>query len=197
MVGLSVGGPGAGRVSDVRGSGAGMGLSAAGRISDVRGSSVGVGGMGGLVGTGGVGRTMGVVNRRSSTYTSRPSHLSSAPHSQSSSSAPLKDPRPIRDKTWQQNAIRSLIAFLIQAGYNQPISAKSLSNPSIKDFMSVFKFLYGQLDEGYVWGHGGKKFEEEVPVILKGLRWVLSLLTLMAGGMMKLVDGIGSGDVKR
>jgi kinetochore protein NDC80 len=78
-----------------------------------------------------------------------------------------KDPRPIREKSWQANAIRSLINFLVQAGYNQPVSQKTLQAPSAKDFQSIFKFLYSQLDPNYVFQ---KKFEEEVPVILRGLR---------------------------
>ena len=78
-----------------------------------------------------------------------------------------KDPRPIREKSWQANAIRSLINFLVQAGYNQPVSAKTLQAPSAKDFTSIFKFLYAQLDPRFVFQ---KKFEEEVPVILRGLR---------------------------
>lgn len=80
-----------------------------------------------------------------------------------------KDPRPIRDKSWQGNAIRNLINFLVQTGFNQPISVKTLQAPSAKDFQSIFKFLYAQLDPEYVFQ---KKFEEEVPVILKGLRYV-------------------------
>jgi kinetochore protein NDC80 len=79
-----------------------------------------------------------------------------------------KDPRPIREKSWQSNAIRSLINFLVQAGYNQPVSPKTLQAPSAKDFTSIFKFLYAQLDPKYIFQ---KKFEEEVPAILRGLRY--------------------------
>jgi SMC interacting uncharacterized protein involved in chromosome segregation len=78
-----------------------------------------------------------------------------------------KEPRPIRDKSWQANAIRTLINFLLGAGYPHPISAKTLQAPSQKDFQLIFKFLYAQLDPKYEYQ---KKFEEEVPVIMKGLR---------------------------
>ncbi|KAJ3196946.1 kinetochore-associated Ndc80 complex subunit ndc80 [Irineochytrium annulatum] len=101
-------------------------------------------------------------NRRSSTFASRPSIAIGA------GMAITKDPRPIRDKSWQNNAVKTLINFLVQAGYNQTLSAKALQAPSVKDFQSIFKFLYAQLDPQYVWQ---KKFEEEVPVILRGLRY--------------------------
>ena len=79
-----------------------------------------------------------------------------------------KDPRPIREKSWQAQAIRSLIAFLVQAGYNQsPISLKSLQAPSSKDFQLIFRFLYAQLDPDFEFK---KKVEEDVHFILKSLR---------------------------
>ncbi|KAJ3367615.1 kinetochore-associated Ndc80 complex subunit ndc80 [Kappamyces sp. JEL0680] len=88
-----------------------------------------------------------------------------------------KDPRPIKDKKlvrrsliarWQQNAIARLIQFLIQSGFPHPISAKTLATPSSKDFQLIFKFLYAQLDPHYQFE---KKFEEEVPVLIKSLRY--------------------------
>ncbi|KAJ3112639.1 kinetochore-associated Ndc80 complex subunit ndc80 [Physocladia obscura] len=82
-----------------------------------------------------------------------------------------KEPRPIREKQWQANSIRTLINFLVQAGFNLPVSPKTLQAPSAKDFAAIFKFLYAQLDPHYVFV---KKFEEEVPVILRGLRYPFS-----------------------
>ncbi|TPX70338.1 hypothetical protein SpCBS45565_g01736 [Spizellomyces sp. 'palustris'] len=119
---------------------------AAGRMSDARMS--------------GIGRTMGAV---SSQYAGRPSNMGTG-----GVTIITKDPRQIRDKSWQANAIRSLINFLVQSGYNQAVSVKTLQAPSAKDFQNIFKFLYAQLDPDYVFQ---KKFEEEVPPILKGLRY--------------------------
>ena len=79
-----------------------------------------------------------------------------------------KDPRPIREKPYQLEVIKNLIGFLAKSGYPHPISQKILTAPSAKDFQNIFKFLYAQLDPGYDWG---KKFEEEVPVVMKGLRY--------------------------
>ncbi|KAJ3128144.1 kinetochore-associated Ndc80 complex subunit ndc80 [Nowakowskiella sp. JEL0407] len=104
-------------------------------------------------------RAMGI-SRRSSAYSSRPSLAAST--------GPTKEVRPIRDKQWQNSAIRNLISFLVQMGYPESINPKMLSPPTQKDFQSVFRFTYMQLDPTYNYT---KKFEEEVPAILKGLRY--------------------------
>jgi kinetochore protein NDC80 len=85
-----------------------------------------------------------------------------------SSSFNGKELRPIRDRNFQNQSISTLLTHLIQTGYDAPISAKLLTAPSSKDFQSIFKFLYGQLDPSYVLD---KKFEDEVPVLMKGLKY--------------------------
>lgn len=84
------------------------------------------------------------------------------------SSAPPKDPRPIRDKSFQLESIKTLVDFLAKAGYDRPISAKILTAPSSKDFQQIFKFLYLMIDPTYDFG---KKFEEEVPSLIKAIRY--------------------------
>lgn len=79
-----------------------------------------------------------------------------------------KEPRPIRDKNFQNNGISVLLNHLIQTGFDFPISAKILTAPSSKDFQNIFKFLYSQIDPTFVFD---KKFEEEVPVLMKGLKY--------------------------
>ena len=86
----------------------------------------------------------------------------------SSQSAPAKDPRPIRDKNFQLTCIKQLIDFLSKTGFDKPISAKILTAPSSKDFQMIFKYLYGKIDVSYEFG---KKFEDEVPVLIKGIRY--------------------------
>lgn len=81
----------------------------------------------------------------------------------------IKDPRPIREKSYQYSAIKSLIKFLAESSFDRPISPKILSSPSAKDFQAIFKFLYACLDQGYNWTD--KKFEEEVPGLIKSLRY--------------------------
>lgn len=79
-----------------------------------------------------------------------------------------KDPRPIREKPFQLTCIKNLIGFLAKSGYDKPISQKILTAPSTKDFQQIFKFLYSQIDSTYEFG---KKFEDEVPGLLKGIRY--------------------------
>ena len=81
---------------------------------------------------------------------------------------PTKDPRPIRDKAWQQSATASLIAFLAQAGYPHPVSKKNLVAPSQKDFINMFTFLYGLLDPNFEWKG---RFDDDFTLVLKGLRY--------------------------
>lgn len=56
----------------------------------------------------------------------------------------------------------------MRVGYPHPISQKLLTAPSAKDFQQIFKFLYSHLDPTFEFG---KKFEEEVPGLMKGLRY--------------------------
>ncbi len=102
-----------------------------------------------------------------------------------------KDPRPIREKSFQLEVIKGLINFLAKSGYPHPISQKILTAPSAKDFQNIFKFLYSQVDVGYDFG---KKFEDEVPIVMKGLRYPfagdISKSQLYAVGSMHAWPGL-------
>lgn len=101
-----------------------------------------------------------------------------------------KDPRPIRDKNYQLECIKTLIDYLADSRYPHPISQKILTAPSVKDFQQIFKFIYGQLDPNYEW----KKFEDEVPILLKSLRYPfasdISKSQLLAVGSMHAWPGL-------
>jgi kinetochore protein NDC80 len=62
----------------------------------------------------------------------------------------------------------NLLDFLIKSGYDKPISQKILTAPSSKDFQMIFKFLFAKIDPT---ADFDKKFEDEVPVLLKGIRY--------------------------
>lgn len=79
-----------------------------------------------------------------------------------------KDPRPIREKSFQNACIMNLLNYLIKSGYDKPISQKILTAPSSKDFQMIFKFLYSKIDPTCDFD---KKFEDEVPILLKGLKY--------------------------
>lgn len=106
----------------------------------------------------------GLVARRQS-YAFRQSINSGGLSASSTTNA--RDPRPVKDKTFQRNTIHSLISYLTQAGYPNAVSQRTFTQPSNKDFQDVFKFLYNKLEPGFEFQ---KRFEEEVPILLKTMR---------------------------
>lgn len=83
----------------------------------------------------------------------------------------LKDPRNIRDKTYQQNLRNAIFAWLQESQFQAPISRQTLSSPTAKDFRNIFEHLIGLLDPNYTFGVKGKKFEDEVVPILKACHY--------------------------
>ncbi|KAM8865354.1 kinetochore protein NDC80 homolog [Synchiropus picturatus] len=94
----------------------------------------------------------------------------------------LKDTRPLHDKSYVQQCIRQLHEFLTDQGFPGPLSSKTLHSPSTKEFLKIFEFLYCQLDPTFEMPKS--KAEEEVPVILKALRYpfVLSKSSIYSVG---------------
>ncbi|TIA89163.1 hypothetical protein E3P81_03058 [Wallemia ichthyophaga] len=117
---------------------------------------------------------------RSSVY-GRQSIAPSASHHQISSFLPPprplpRDPRPLKDRNYI-NELKELVhKHLLECGYPFPVTAKTLTSPTTKDFQSMFRFLYTDiLDPAFIWAkdfHGKpRKFEEEVLMILRDLRY--------------------------
>lgn len=79
---------------------------------------------------------------------------------------PTKDPRPIKDKSFQASCIHSILAFLTNNGFPGSPTFKTLTNPTGKDFELIFKFIYSHIDANY----RISKFVDEVPGIIKALR---------------------------
>uniref|UniRef100_A0A674J564 Kinetochore protein NDC80 n=1 Tax=Terrapene triunguis TaxID=2587831 RepID=A0A674J564_9SAUR len=85
----------------------------------------------------------------------------------------LKDPRPLHDKTYIQQCIRQLCEFLVENGYAQNVSVKSLQTPTTKDFFRIFAFIYAFLCPSYELPDS--KIEEEVPKVFKELGYPFPL----------------------
>ncbi|GAV55981.1 hypothetical protein ZYGR_0AZ01530 [Zygosaccharomyces rouxii] len=90
----------------------------------------------------------------------------------STSSVSNRDPRPLRDRNYQ-NAIQQEICdyltlnrFDVETGH--PISLKFLKQPTQKGFMIIFKWLYMRLDPGYKFT---RSVENEVYQILRTLQY--------------------------
>ncbi|XP_072243926.1 kinetochore protein NDC80 homolog [Leuresthes tenuis] len=113
----------------------------------------------------------------------------------------IKDSRPLHDKSFVQQCIRQLHEFLTEQGYPGTLSSKTLQSPSTKEFVKMFEFIYRQLDPTFEMPNS--KVEEEVPAILKALRYpfVLSKCSMYSvgaphtwpqalGALMWLIDNV-------
>ncbi|KXS19265.1 hypothetical protein M427DRAFT_152741 [Gonapodya prolifera JEL478] len=103
-------------------------------------------------------------SRRSSSLASRQSLLPTA------GPQLTKDPRNLRDKAWQSASVKQLLNFLLTTGYPHPISQKQLQSPSQKDFQNIFRHILEMIDPHFEFTPT-KKFEEEVPLIMKSLKY--------------------------
>ena len=78
------------------------------------------------------------------------------------------DPRPLTDKQYLNDCVRSLIAYLTTHGYDSAVSPKTLTHPTCKDFVHIVTFLFKKVDSSLkIVG----KMEEEVPQIFKKLKY--------------------------
>uniref|UniRef100_A0A8C6SXJ4 Kinetochore protein NDC80 n=1 Tax=Neogobius melanostomus TaxID=47308 RepID=A0A8C6SXJ4_9GOBI len=113
----------------------------------------------------------------------------------------IKDVRPLHDKSYVQQCIRQLHEFLTDHGFPGPLSSKTLQSPSTKEFVKMFEFVYRMLDDTFEMPK--QKVEEEVPAILKALRYpfVLSKVSMYSvgaphtwpqalGALMWLIDNV-------
>ncbi|XP_028298493.1 kinetochore protein NDC80 homolog, partial [Gouania willdenowi] len=113
----------------------------------------------------------------------------------------IKDTRPLHDKSFVQQCIRQLHEFLTEQGFPGPFSSKMLQSPSTKEFVKMFEFIYRQLDPTFEMPKS--KVEEEVPAILKALRYpfILSKSSMYSvgaphtwpqalGALMWLIDAV-------
>ena len=108
--------------------------------------------------------------RRSSGYSSgthnRPSSIGIL--SATVNSSLQKDPRPVRDKTFQAACQRMILDYLMATAFPSPVSLRTLQTPTSKDFALIFKWLYNRLDPKYQFV---KKIEDEVVACLKALKY--------------------------
>ncbi len=111
-----------------------------------------------------------------------PSNSSGSSVSSVSSIGQKADPRPINDRSYQHQCMKDLLAFLQETGYEYPISIKTLSRPSAKDFTNMTTFLLRQVDKDFQ--RGGMKFEDEVSLNFKclGYPYPISKTALVAAG---------------
>lgn len=88
--------------------------------------------------------------------------------SQSTSQAPSKDPRPVREKGFKEACMQRIIDYLGRTHYNGNPTIKTLSTPTQKEFVSIFHHLYHQFDPNFQFI---KKIDEDVLYCIKTLRY--------------------------
>ncbi|EHY64832.1 hypothetical protein NERG_02235 [Nematocida ausubeli] len=81
---------------------------------------------------------------------------------------PRKRQRNPRDKGHQEENINAITNFLASTEYDRPFSYSLLSNPSLKDFQSIFRHIQSFIDPTIEFT---KKFEEEVPFFLRAIKY--------------------------
>lgn len=91
-------------------------------------------------------------------------------HSIAAEEVRRRDLRAVRERGYIQQCVETVLGFLVENGYDGPISQKVLQNPSSKDFQAVFKFLYGFIDD-FVFS---ARFEDEVVNVMRNLKYPYS-----------------------
>ncbi|KAM7191588.1 putative kinetochore protein ndc80 [Rhypophila sp. PSN 637] len=83
-----------------------------------------------------------------------------------------RDPRPLKERAFQARIGQELLEFLANRNFEiemgHKLSDNFIKSPTQKDFNTVFKFLYNQIDENYRFQ---KNIDQEVPPLLKQLRY--------------------------
>ncbi|KAJ1891229.1 kinetochore-associated Ndc80 complex subunit ndc80, partial [Coemansia sp. IMI 209127] len=110
------------------------------------------------------------VNRRVSVFASarRSTMNIGIPGTISRGGSAIKDPRPIKDRNFMAKGQQRIMNYLSTHAYPGMLTPKTLSMPTAKDFQTIFKFLYAQLDPRYMYV---KKFDDEVLSVLRGIHY--------------------------
>lgn len=101
-----------------------------------------------------------------------PNQISTTPNGSSQSLTIGRDPRPLRDKNYISMIQQAIYEYLQSHNFVQEtkhtLTIKSLRTPTQKDFVTIFKWLYNNLDPGYKFT---KSIENEVFLVLKILHY--------------------------
>ncbi|KAK9447922.1 HEC/Ndc80p family-domain-containing protein [Limtongia smithiae] len=88
----------------------------------------------------------------------------------SAASANVRDNRPVRDRTYQNQIATAVFEYLVNNNFegeaNHAITARSLKSPTQKDFVKMFQWLYRRVDPDYRFT---KSIENEVIPLMKAI----------------------------
>ncbi|TBU00369.1 Ndc80-like chromosome segregation protein [Hamiltosporidium tvaerminnensis] len=82
-----------------------------------------------------------------------------------------RDARQVRDRDYQQTCQDIVYKFLVENGYQGVLSVKTLQAPSLKDFQTIFKFIFSFIDSKFEFS---QRFEEDIMTILKMYKYAFS-----------------------
>jgi kinetochore protein NDC80 len=89
------------------------------------------------------------------------------------SAVALKDPRPLKNSTYQAKMAEEVTNYLVLNGFEastgHSLSPNAMRKPTQKDFYNVFQWLYKKLDPNYRFT--SPKIENEVIPLLKAIRY--------------------------
>ena len=83
------------------------------------------------------------------------------------------DPRPIKEKAFQQKCIKKVLAYLIDTGYEYPVTQKTLTGPSPRDFEKIITFLLRKVDPNFQ--KGQLKLADEIATNFKSLGYPFTI----------------------
>ncbi|KAG5360257.1 putative kinetochore protein [Yarrowia sp. B02] len=83
-----------------------------------------------------------------------------------------RDPRPVRDRHYQQTISQQIYEYLVTNHFEQetrhPLNQRTLSNPTQKDFKTMFEWIFRRIDPGYPFH---KSIENEVHAVLRAAKY--------------------------
>lgn len=83
-----------------------------------------------------------------------------------------RDPRPVRDRHYQQTISQQIYEYLVENRFEQetrhPLNQRTLSNPTQKDFKTMFEWIFRRIDPGYPFQ---KSIENEVHAVLRAAKY--------------------------
>ncbi|KAF5837128.1 HEC/Ndc80p family-domain-containing protein [Dunaliella salina] len=97
---------------------------------------------------------------------------SSAYNNGGKANGPKSDPRPVTDKAFVNNCIRTVITYLSTHGYPAAVAPKTLASPTAKDFTMIVQFLFQKFDPSMkIFG----KIEDDVPLFFKRINYPFAI----------------------
>lgn len=84
----------------------------------------------------------------------------------------MPDPRPVNDNVWKAETTRKVAMFLNENGYEEQVTAKTLSAPAVKTFAAILQFCFRHIDPNFTFKG---QLEEEIPALFRMLEYPIAI----------------------